>query len=233
MNIFRKKGKEITWPVELEQLELVSIHVEKAAGTSFFHVLKKVYGDKHVVRIDTHQHGKIAINQSFDLDLTALKQAKVIHGHFTKSDLEKYFILPRQQEIPHITWLRNPTERVLSSYNHLSQRLKEYVNSQESPDLISKTMKSFTEFVASPYNQNKIHQYLGEFDLNTFAFIGQVEQFQKDLNTLAEKLNWNLSDIDNNKLNQSIRSKELLNQEEIDLVKKHNSLDYQIWNKYQ
>lgn len=53
MSLFRKSGKISN------QLELVSLHIPKTAGTSFRNILKDVYGASHVARLDIRRNTEL------------------------------------------------------------------------------------------------------------------------------------------------------------------------------
>lgn len=78
--------------------KFMSIHIPKTAGTTWFSIIKELYGDKlH------HQVGNIRHPDA--------EEFFVIHGHY---DINFYGELSRQR--PCITFVRHPVERVLSHY---------------------------------------------------------------------------------------------------------------------
>ncbi len=226
-----KSWDEIGKPLNLPALEIISIHVEKTAGTSFYDELKRQYGAEQVLRIDTHQHPTPRFNGQDKLDVNALNKIKVIHGHFLRDDLNKYLIYPKSKP-KMISWLRDPAERILSNYNHLSSRIAHYVDTEKSPQLLDKMMRTFEEFIHRGINQNRLALYLKDYAPEEFAFIGNVEHYKEDLMRLSDELNWDKSKIEYSSLNHSTKVKSTLSEKEIAQIKKLNHEDYQVYEQF-
>ena len=88
------------------QLELVSIHIPKTAGTSFRGILKEVYGEAGVIRLDIDLlKEELRIDEQGFSKKKLPGSVKVAHGHFSPALLRSRFeIAP---EVPFITWLRD------------------------------------------------------------------------------------------------------------------------------
>jgi hypothetical protein len=95
-------------------IELVSIHIPKSAGTSFFKSLKLAYGKDGVTRVDIpipHDAAAETLNRKPPAELPA--STRVGHGHFRLRDLPAGY--GSRPDTPVITWLRDPVDRVLSN----------------------------------------------------------------------------------------------------------------------
>ena len=225
-----KSWNEIGDPLYLPNLRLISIHVEKTAGPSFYHELITQYGSEGVLRMDTHQHDFPYFNQEAKIDLNTLANIEVLHGHFTKEDLKK-FVSYSEDQVQIISWIRDPAQRILSNYNHLSTRLKEYVNSQKSPQLLEKMMRSFEEFIRADINQNRMSLYLEDYAKEELSFVGQVENYNSDLEKIATLLHWDLKKINFSRLNDSTKIKQEINAAEMQLIQSLNERDYQLYER--
>lgn len=176
-------------PPYRHQLQLVSVHIPKTAGTSFRNTLREVYGADKVVRLDiTLEHEKIRLDEQEWAGPRLPKKVAVAHGHFSPALFEKYF---RETEANFITWLRHPVERVLSNYYYLVKRLEEELQEeQKGLNILSKLQRSLEEYASAPLNQNRISKFLAGRQLEDFAFVGIQEHYEQDLQRLAKRLNW-------------------------------------------
>lgn len=186
------------------KVKLVSIHIPKTAGTSFIHSLKKQYGYQKVVRIDINKRinlNKTPINKAY-----VYKNPEVIHGHFTIDSLNNYLSL--FPNIPVITWLRDPVERVISNYFYLNKQLRKEIKEENKGLILPKMERSLIEYAQAERNCNKMSKFLKGIDLKDLFFIGIVENYDKDIYELGRKLNWSIPEIvmhnKTGKINKSI-----------------------------
>jgi len=181
---FFKKKPEFVKP------ELISLHIYKAAGTSFFNTLKVAYGEQMVGRLDIKPEiDLILLNFEIFTEKQIMTNYKVIHGHFSPNFLYNRF--PEYQDIPIITWVRSPVERVISNYYYLSERLAFFLQEHEQIRSIrDKMQKTLDEFIDAEINQNLTYNYLGGLELEAYDFIGIVEDYDADLAYLSKLLNW-------------------------------------------
>jgi hypothetical protein len=181
ISFIRKPG------IRASQLKLVSLHIPKTAGTSFRNILKEVYGEEHVVRFDINQ--KVLINneefngRKLDADIS------VIHGHFQYSELMKRVRLP--DNVPVITWLRHPVERVISNYFYLEKILREELDEEKKGlNILAKMQKTLREYAATEANRNRMSKFLEGADPARLFFTGIVEHYEEDLAALSSLLGW-------------------------------------------
>ncbi|MDD5033481.1 MAG: Wzt carbohydrate-binding domain-containing protein [Methylococcaceae bacterium] len=78
-------------------VELVSVHIPKTAGSSFYNSLVSVYGEPFVYR--------------YDDDKPIPNQCRVVHGHFCANRYINEFTNAKW-----IAWVRHPVARLLSFY---------------------------------------------------------------------------------------------------------------------
>lgn len=184
MTLFLRK-KKISTEEGASKLELISIHIPKTAGTSFRLMLKQEYGEKGAVRLDLVD-GTIRLENKTLEKLILPPSVRAIHGHMSFQDVRSNFDIAT---IPVITWLRHPVDRVLSNYYYLLDRLHDFIPKQNHA-VIPRMVRSLEEFVEAEPNQNRIAKFLDGATMAEFAFLGVMENFEKDIPRLAQLLNW-------------------------------------------
>lgn len=182
MNFFKKKKNRNY------NLELLSLHIPKTAGTSFRNILKSVYGADAVVRLDINKDGVTRLNEEL-YEAPAIPDAKVLHGHYFYENIYKRFDI--QEDVKIITWLRDPVKRVISNYYYLESRLVEILNEeQKNLNILSKMQRSLIEYARDDINRNRQSTFLKGIRPEEFDFIGIQENFEDDLIEIAKALNW-------------------------------------------
>ncbi len=181
--LFFKKKKENNY-----NLELLSLHIPKTAGTSFRNILKSVYGEDAVVRLDINNKFITRLNEEL-YEATEIPNARVLHGHYFFENIQKRFSIPEEVKI--ITWLRDPVKRVISNYYYLESRLVEILNEeQKNLNILSKMQRSLMEYARDEVNRNRQSKFLQGATPEDFDFIGIQENFDDDLIEIAKVLNW-------------------------------------------
>lgn len=172
-------------------LQLISIHIPKTAGTSFRNTLKAVYGNNSVIRLDIELDKPILkINEKEYHETHFPKGTKVVQGHFNLPLLKKRFQWD-EKEVPIITWLRDPVERVISNYYYLAKRLREELKEDKKGlNILPKMQRTLLEYAADELNQNRMTKHLTGINLQDLFYIGLVESYEDDLNRLGNKLGW-------------------------------------------
>lgn len=140
------------------------VHIPKTAGTSFSIALEnnenvnmlydyginKAKTTRKLLNIDTND-----INQNiFDPNVY-----NIICGHVC---YEKYAHCTPKENL--ITILRNPVERVVSEFQHLTR--------------VGKLSKTFLKFCSSPAESNKQHRMLNNYRLNNQSLIGLTSHYK-------------------------------------------------------
>ncbi|NET42657.1 glycosyltransferase [Okeania sp. SIO2B3] len=154
-------------PSQTPQVELISVHVPKAAGTAFRQVLLQVYGTQGVLTDKTNMFED-------NMPATIHWQTKVIEGHFRAGKYDKLF-----PDTKRITWLREPIHRLISDYcfRHISNPTKDYLNKQD--------LLKFAQI-----NSNLMAYCVNGKSLDYFDFVGITEYFEEDLLALKNLLGW-------------------------------------------
>lgn len=187
------------------KLELVSVHIPKSAGTSFRHILKKVYGEEEVIRLDIPLlNPRVRINEELYTEGTLPRGVRVIHGHFSPAEVMRKF--PETTDLPFITWLRDPVERVISNYFYLEKRLREVLNEEgRGLNMLSKMQRSLIEYARADITRNRQTKFLEGIDLEDFEFVAIQEHYAEDLRDLARHLGW--GEVEEIKVNVTGKSK--------------------------
>jgi hypothetical protein len=153
-------------PLEARNQQLLlSVHIPKTAGTSFAKVLETLYG-KRLQKL---------YEPSFD---PITNRVLCVHGHF----LPAHFF-HRYQKARAITWLRNPTDRVISHYR--------FYKRQPQPDdpvwqQIHEQGLSLLEFARLPLMTNRQSFFLEDLAFDDYDFIGITEQFDRSVQLFAK-----------------------------------------------
>jgi hypothetical protein len=175
-----------------DQIELLSVHIPKTAGTSFRYTLFEVYGEDAVLRVDLMPKRQADPEDPFaPLQSRLKRRVKVLHGHYNPVELrEVYPGIP--QDVKMITWVRNPVTRVISNYYYLRQRIREEIeeNTTLNVGVTNRMLKTLMEYAVQEIARNRMSKFLEGISLDQFAFIGVQENYSEDLRSLAVALGW-------------------------------------------
>lgn len=185
--------------VNQDEVQIISVHVPKTAGTAFRNVLIKIYGEDKVFGDYDRQN----INKL----LTEIKSQKInaIHGHFQVEKYDNHFA-----EAKRIIWLRDPVKRLISNYWHQITRIKKRKMGLELGDLDKElNTESLLRYASKPQISNLMSSYFQKRDLQDFWFVGITEFLQEDLIFIQEKLGWpnvNAPKINKHKYSEKYRN---------------------------
>lgn len=209
------------------QLELVSLHIPKTAGTSFRAVLERVYG-KRLARLDI-RHGEMLLDGKQFLGSALPSGVRAVHGHFMYRNLEQAIDM-KSRRVPVITWLRHPVQRVLSNYFYLSARMGDAMNEAHSGTNLRMNMqRSLIEFARTDYARNRMSRFLEGIALEDLFFIGIVEHMDEDLVRLASMLGWPVMEAPKNNITGDYP--ETVPPEVLDEIAQLNADDMALYNR--
>ncbi|MEB3342773.1 MAG: glycosyltransferase [Okeania sp.] len=162
-----KTPKADNIPTTTPQVELISVHVPKAAGTAFRQILLQVYGTQGVLTDKTDMFEE-------NMPASIHWQTKVIEGHFRAGKYDELF--PNAKRI---TWFREPVRRLISDYcfRHISNPTKDHLNKDK-----------LLKFAQG--NSNLMAYCVNGKSLDYFDFVGITEYFAEDLLALKNLLGW-------------------------------------------
>ena len=166
----------------------------KAGGTSFKFFLEENF--KNQLYLDYTDNPDQLTIQQLDNKLTSydkylyklkpfyfdLKNKRVFHGHFLAA---KYKCYQNRNDVYFITWLRDPTERLVSHYYYW---FKTYDSKRSLPFHKKVIEENWTleRFCFSEQMRNLYAKFLSEFDVQNFDFIGIVEYYEEDFKFLND-----------------------------------------------
>lgn len=164
-----------------KNLEIISIHVPKTAGTAFNTMLTEKYGNTYCLG-----DKNFSLKEIVDQEVVS-PQLKAIFGHIPAN--KYYYYLPYLQNVKLITWLRQPVQRLISWYCYcISTPPESFGGGFQS--LVNKEKPSLMDFAQMPEARNTMSRQLRGVDLNSFYFVGIQEYFQEDIYLLSEMLCW-------------------------------------------
>jgi len=175
------QSPEFNWVIKWEKsilglpgLEIMSYHLPKTAGTSFFIALTQVYG---LDKIATYLEESVVLSHGVEP-----QTIKVIHGHVPS---RKYF---RPANVKEIIWLRNPILRLISMY--FFWKTLPRTEDKSWHNYLQEKNLDIVEFANIPDIRNEMSFYIGGRNLKDFYFVGIQEFFKDDLRDLGKMLNW-------------------------------------------
>ncbi len=143
---------------------IISVHIPKTGGVSFRNILRQHYGPGYVQmywEVITDCNGQV-------LDRIP-ESARCVHGHFVASDMAA-----RLPGSPLITWVRDPVERVVSSYYYML-REPDWQNSV--CRALHEQKLGLLEYAQLPFARNEMARFIGTVPIRDFDFIGLMEDY--------------------------------------------------------
>jgi Sulfotransferase family len=150
------------------------MHIPKTAGVSIRNILKDHFREGFVLWYweITGADGEVCP----DIPVGAT----CVHGHYAVDVLADRF-----PQATLVTWVRDPVERVVSSYYH---RLREPDWRHPVTREIHERKLSLLEYAELPLARNEMTTFFGKRTPDDFAFIGLVEEFARSLAVMTRIL---------------------------------------------
>jgi Sulfotransferase family len=174
---------------QFPNVEWLSHHIPKTAGSSFYYSLDHAYRGKHIQGV--YPFNNLPKRLTTGQSIWVRKSTKVIHGHFRphKNQLLQF---PNAKRI---IWIRDPVERNISYLQHLLRTehnniwQANYIRANYNPE-----GRDFEELLSRMIDDPELYQstriyesfFQSEFQKSDFAFIGWVNQYTKDLARLEK-----------------------------------------------
>lgn len=211
---------------------IISIHIRKAAGTSFRKALQEYYknnllldygdeiGSSHI----SSQEKRIKSQAyAFKNEDEIISKYKIIHGHFFGHKYSTY-----ETSLEYATFLRDPVQRVLSNFYYLQRN-----PDRKNPDGAMIHQQGFTleDYIEHKDARNLQSQFLGNKKLSEFKFIGLSEQYKRSVCLFNHIFNTSLkyNHVENTNPNRSTMYK--VETKLVDHIKKHNELDIELYKE--
>ncbi len=167
---------------------IISVHIPKTGGISFKEILQNGYGKK-IVSDNTYLKAPTPFERQFAIRTHRIKRCvytlrgiECIHGHFMPF---KYSAFLQDSDVQFITWLRDPAERIISHYYYWKR------TPNINPGLLRRRVEaenwSLEKFCLSEELRNRCAQYLQNFPIENFEFIGITEHYEEDATYFMER----------------------------------------------
>lgn len=189
MNPYHKyKLKNATANDQFPNVELISHHIPKTAGTSFYKTLVDAYGQKHVMGVYDQA---MCISLIREEPVWVPSQKKVLHGHFPA----RPFQLEQFPNAKHIIWIRDPIERAYSNLKHwLSNKSGAKFNEFKAKYMDGRDY-TISELFDNLVRDPSFHDVVGVYKIafkalkpKDYLFVGHTENYDKDIIRLGELL---------------------------------------------
>lgn len=158
--------------------QLISVHIPKTAGSSFRRFLESLYGSSLRCLYTEEETAPRHIPK-----LQIAKKVRCLHGHFQATAFDEMY--PRTRKI---TWLRDPVERVVSSYYQYHRWPPEPDGSPFLRGLIEEGW-SVLDFARSDEMVQQVRWYFNGIPFEKFFFVGITEHYDASLRMLCHLLN--------------------------------------------
>jgi hypothetical protein len=173
---------------------LISVHIPKTGGTTFRDILVHQFGDRLYLDYQDRPLAHNRLRRNLHALLARRKAAGVaskyacVHGHFLPL---KYSLVAGAS---FAIWLRDPAERVVSRYYHWIRQLErgETLHGRHARVLPDRPV-GLDEFVELPHYHEVYHQYLWNFGIERFDFVGITERYDDSLRAFVAM--YGLSDV--------------------------------------
>jgi hypothetical protein len=184
---------------QFPNVELLSYHIPKTAGTSLYFILEDVYGAGQIKRVYDAEAAKRLTRGN---PLWVPNKTLVLHGHFEPNPNHT----KQYPNAKRIIWVRDPIERTWSFLRHWLKteddplyetfKAKHIVgNAYDAPELFDKLVRD-DDF---KYIRRFYQIFLRKVAPNHFDFIAKMEDFDTELPRLSSVLGQPLCERTENK----------------------------------
>ncbi|MCK5662032.1 MAG: sulfotransferase family 2 domain-containing protein [Thiotrichaceae bacterium] len=204
---------------------LAFIHVEKAAGTSFIHILRHNYFMKYIDARPYHRESRGLFSAS---DLSVARKVvpglSCIAGHSIKPFSDIGAVVP---DIQYITILRDPVKRYVSQYQYWVERMDKKLSFEEFLDT-----EEVRNFQTKKFDASGDIEKAKKVLQKKIMLVGFVDEFDEFLVLLRDKLRPLVFDPQYKQQNLAKNKVKIsgLFEKYKDKIKENNALDIELYN---
>lgn len=188
-------------------VDLLSIHVPKTAGTSFYRLLQANYCDQLSVSLRREHIMDMQANKQAITDYL-IPEISVVHGHITIAEAQPLILRDRPKTI---AFLRDPVERVISNYCYFIDLLRHPEQQQQNPAVYAlnkhRIHESIFEYAAMDENRNVMSQFLSGLPLADYFYLGLQSTYAADIKWLGKKLAWPVRKVQRHNVKTHLKAK--------------------------
>jgi hypothetical protein len=215
---------------------IVFVHVPKAGGSTFYSILRDVYGLPELYKLSRDAG---VLRAYSELSASRRSRVRVIYGHVD------YGVAGLQaQTAQYITFVRDPVTRAVSLYYYIKHQLNDPLHALA-------TRTSLAEFVetsgSSEFDNGMVRRFSGVGDtvafgectremletakrnLAQFAFVGLTERFDEGYALLCQRFGWPVRYYPGEKINKHRPGLEKIPDAALDLIRRHSTLDQELY----
>mgnify|MGYP002152764434 CR=1 FL=1 len=219
----------------------IFLHIPKTGGTTIRDIINRQYKNDQIFTVTTLKESE-KINKS-SLNST-INNYKIIQGHWKFGFHNNVNIRPA-----YFTILRNPVERVLSTYYYvLSNRnnpqnlstldkqmsIYEFIENGINPFVLNgqtQLISGITGSIDNPIIQSEELYTLAKKNIeNHFLFLGITEMFDESILILKDLLGWHMPYYSFANRTKKKTNYDAINPKVISFIKEYNQLDIRLYN---
>ncbi len=190
--------------------KFIFIHIMKCGGTTLRKIIEDIYKEHYLLDRNSWERKNDLLNLTEGNYPKNYENYHVIHGHMT---IDRY----KHLRWPNITFLRNPTERLISEYSSMSIRRPNAIN----------RFDDIVDYCKGANRVNIMTKMTGG-DLTKFDFIGVTEKYTESIIRFCNFLNIQVPNYI--PLNVTINKKDVNKKTRLRL-KRLNQKDFELYEK--